>query len=615
MKKAKKEEKERLVRESAFSITKQIDINFRNYALYVLENRGIPNFYDGLTNVQRVALMNAPKTFNKTISLVGSCISNGYHHGDCLKYDTIIHLADGSTITIGEWCDNYPDAKLILSSYDTKTGKIVDEIGHSPRIGYVTDEVFEIEMSDGTIETCTGNHPWFTQRGWVTAENLTENDEILNIETIYNQIYGITKRILPEKQAMYDITVDRTACFFVGKSKSLTHNTSLSKAINKMARPFGCGEQLLVGDGFFGTPVNPDASATRYTSVKINGCINDVINKYMVLNCKNGEDQWEWLRTEVPIGNLTTIIGLAVGYKSTILPRKMEEIVKFLDGKKACLDPYFKGFTGKISSYNGLKKTWLIEGVQEVNETAKTIQLLELPPLMKYESFIKKLARLAEANIDFSIQNDSSDNVDITLKYKGGETWEDFKDKIDKIIKMIVTETLILVKDSSVIEYADMTDYFTEFRVHRERVRLDKAVYDLGVYNSELEFFKAKLIYLKYMLGKKRADTEIEVFLSQFNSGIKNRLERIMLRELCEESIPKVELLISEMLSTISTEEKTKSELEISLEKLIIETPTFSKQTKNRAVDLFVNDETDEIDGIEVFNTEELEEELLNDEE
>ena len=29
------------------SISRQIDTNFRNYALYVLENRGIPSFYDG----------------------------------------------------------------------------------------------------------------------------------------------------------------------------------------------------------------------------------------------------------------------------------------------------------------------------------------------------------------------------------------------------------------------------------------------------------------------------------------------------------------------------------------------------------------------------------------
>lgn len=446
-----------------FGISKQIDINFRNYALYVLEHRGIPNFYDALTNVQRVSMMNAPKSFSKTISLVGSCISNGYHHGDA----------------------------------------------------------------------------------------------------------------------------------------------SLSKAINKMARPFGCGEQLLIGDGFFGSPVNPDASATRYTSVKLNPIINDLMSKYMVLNRKNGEDQWEWLRTEVPIGLLTTIIGLAVGYKSTVLPRKLEEITKFLDGKKANLNPYFKGFSGNISSYNGLKKTWLIEGVKTVDDASKTIRVTELPPLMRYESFIKKLGKYADGNVDFSIQNDSSDNVDVTLKFKNGESWEDFKDKIDKMLKLIVTETLIFVKDGCVIEYADLTDYISEYRVHREMVRLDKSEYDLGVYNHELEYLKAKLEYLKFMLAKKRADAEIETFLTKYPSAIKSRLERIMLRELSAESIVKTDKQILEIQDSIKKEKSTRLSLQASFEKLKLETPIYGTHTQNaRAVDLFMGEDLDEIDGIEVFTSE-----------
>jgi DNA gyrase/topoisomerase IV subunit A len=463
---AKKVVMERNVREAALGISKQIDINFRNYALYVLEHRGIPSFYDALTNVQRVSLVNAPKTYSKTIALVGACISNGYHHGD----------------------------------------------------------------------------------------------------------------------------------------------KSLSGAINKLARPFGCGEQLLMGDGFFGTPVNPEASAARYTSVKINPTINEVINKYSVLNKKNDDDQWEWLRTEVPIGLLTTIVGIAVGYKSTVLPRKMEEMQKFLDGKKASLTPYFKGFAGKISAYNGLKKTWLIEGVNEVEESSRSVRVTALPPLMKYDSFIKKLSRFAESNVDFSIQNDSSDNVDVTLKFKGGCTWDEFKEKVDKMLKILVSETLVFVKDSSVIEYSDIADYLTEFRVHRESVRLEKSTYDLGVYNDELEFLKAKLEYLKFMLAKKRSEGEIDTFLSAYVSKTKSRLERILLRDLSNEVLNKTSDLIKEMINTIAEESKRKVDLEASLEKLQKETPIYSKSTKNtRSIDLFVGEES-EIDGIEVYTGEEDEE-------
>jgi DNA gyrase/topoisomerase IV subunit A len=447
---------ERKVRETKHGVTKQINLNFRNYALYVLEHRGIPSFYDSLTNVQRVSLMNAPKTYNKTMTLVGSCISNGYHHGD----------------------------------------------------------------------------------------------------------------------------------------------KSLSGAINKLARPFSCGEQLLLGDGYFGTPVNPDASAPRYTSVKINPVVSNILNDHMVLNKKNDDDQWEWLRTEVPVGLLTMIVGIAVGYKSTVLPRKLEEIEKFLDGKRASLKPYFKNFTGKVSQHH-TKKSWLIEGVHTIDEKEKEIHITELPPLMKYDSFIRKLSKYAEGDVEFTLQNDSSDNVDIYLKYKKGTSWEDFKARIEKMNKMIVTEGLVFVKDSSVVEYSCIADYLSEFRVHRESVRLEQSRYDLDVHSNELEFLKAKLAYLKFMLAKKRKSDEIETFLSSYTSKIKTRLERILLKDLSQEIVKKTESLIKETEKTIKENKKKIQDLEKSLEKLIKETPIYSKTVKTSSADLFGEDE--EIDGIEVF--------------
>jgi hypothetical protein len=232
---------------------------------------------------------------------------------------------------------------------------------------------------------------------------------------------------------------------------------------------------------------------------------------------------------------------------------------------------------------------------------------------MKYDSFIKKLSRFSESNIDFSIQNDSSDNVDITLRLKNGTTWHDFKERVQKMVKMIVTETLVFVKDSSVIEYSDIADFLTEYTVHREAVRLEKSVYDLGVYNDELDFLKAKLEYLKFMLAKKRNDVEIETFLSAFVSRTKTRLERILLKDLSDEVLKKTAALIQEMIKTIATEEATKASLEKSLEKLKLETPVYSKSTKNsRSVDLFMGEES-EMDGIEVFTGEDEEEIEEND--
>jgi len=164
------------------SITQQINSGYRKYALYVIQSRGIPNFYDCLTPVQRIILEKAPVTFHKTIGVVGDVFSSGrYHHGDCFFYDTLINLADGTQISIGEWTEKYPDIKLFVYCVDENNKKTI-AMGYSPRIGQITDEMFEIELENGEIFKCTKNHPFLTERGWVKAEDLLDSDELINIE-------------------------------------------------------------------------------------------------------------------------------------------------------------------------------------------------------------------------------------------------------------------------------------------------------------------------------------------------------------------------------------------------------------------------------------------------
>lgn len=163
------------------NISDQINHQYRTYALYVLQSRGIPNFYDALTPVQRLILENSPSKFNKTIGLVGEVIKTGlYHHGDCFLYDTKINLADGTQVSIGDWAEKFPDIKLFVYCVDENGEKTIS-LGHSPRVGQITDEMFEIELENGEIFKCTKNHPFLTNRGWIKAEDLLGSDEIVSI--------------------------------------------------------------------------------------------------------------------------------------------------------------------------------------------------------------------------------------------------------------------------------------------------------------------------------------------------------------------------------------------------------------------------------------------------
>ena len=176
----KPKRKERIVR---LPISKFVDTKYRDFAIYSLEQRGIPNFYDALTPVQRFILKSSPASFQKTLTLVGRVIQAGYHHGDCLAYDTKLNLADGSQITIGKWFEEYPGAVLLIKCIDeSENNKETVGIAHSPRIGQKTEEFIEIELENGEIIKCTENHPFLVNNEWKLAKDLKENDDIHTVD-------------------------------------------------------------------------------------------------------------------------------------------------------------------------------------------------------------------------------------------------------------------------------------------------------------------------------------------------------------------------------------------------------------------------------------------------
>lgn len=439
-------------------ISKQIDINFRNYALYVLERRGIPAWEDGLTSVQRLILLNAPDKFNKTLSLVGDCIKDGYHHGD----------------------------------------------------------------------------------------------------------------------------------------------SSLSGAIQKLARPFACSDQLMLGDGFFGSPVKPEAAAPRYTQVKINPKYRDIIKENAFLNERDEEGAWKPLHVNIPIGLATTVVGIAVGYKSTILPRKLEDIVKYQEGKIKQVKPYFVDFTGKIERFKGMDKTWLITGDVEINDKTFNINIKDLPPLMKFDAFCSKIEKICEQfNNKAKVYNNPSTKADMRIVFNGiGSEWIQFKDAVEKATKMLVTECPVFVKDGNVLVYDRLEDYFDDLKYRQKEIEVKRCRHFLSVDESELEYNKAKKKYLEFMIAKKRTEKEVEDFLKKFEQKIAARLDGILLKRLNENEIKRVEELIDKLTKEIKDYKASLKELEKEFSKM--EDTAKKRGVSNKAVkDLFEDIEI--VDGIEVF--------------
>jgi DNA gyrase/topoisomerase IV subunit A len=455
---------------SHINISDQINRQYRTYALYVLQSRGIPNFYDGLTPVQRLILENSPSRFNKTIGLVGEVIKTGlYHHGD----------------------------------------------------------------------------------------------------------------------------------------------SSLAGAISKLARPFGCSYGVLEGDGFFGSPVNPSPSAPRYTSVRINQRIKDIISKNSDLNIKNEEGGHDWIHVEFPVGLLTHVVGIAVGYRSNILPRKMEDVLEYLQGSPKLLKPYFKDFSGKITRWMNEESSWLIESGFEVDKNKKLIRIFDLPPVMRYDSFINKLDdKLDRMGHDYRIENRSQSKCDLIVSFRGmsPEIFEETVSSVSKLTKIIVKEDVIFVKDGNVMDFPSVKDYLDHFKAHLELVKLKRIIKDEQDFSRELAFLEAKLKFLNFMIAKKRNNNEIVDFVSQFENWISIRLQKIEIVKLSvehikqtEEDIKEIKKKIAQLKKDIKEQEKNYKQVCKNLEKI-----SKTKQTKI-SNSLF---EESQINGIEIFQVEEEEEKI-----
>jgi len=455
---------------SNINISDQINRQYRTYALYVLQSRGIPNFYDGLTPVQRLVLENSPSKFNKTIGLVGEVIKTGlYHHGD----------------------------------------------------------------------------------------------------------------------------------------------SSLAGAISKLARPFGCSYGVLEGDGFFGSPVNPSPSAPRYTSVRINQKIKDIISKNSDLNIKNEEGGHNWIHVEFPVGLLTHVVGIAVGYRSNILPRKMEDVLEYLQGSPKLLKPYFKDFSGKITKWMNEESSWLIESGFDVDKNKKLIRIFDLPPVMRYDSFINKLDdKLDRMGHDYRIENRSQSKCDLIVSFKGMsiETFEETVLTVSRLTKIIVKEDIIFVKDGNVMDFPSIKDYLDHFKAHLELVKLKRIIKDEHDFSKELAFLEAKLMFLNFMIAKKRNNNEIVDFISQFENWISLKLQKIEIIKLSlehikqtEENIKEIKKRIIQLKKDIKEQEKNYKNVCKNLEKI-----SKTKQTKI-SNSLF---EESQINGIEIFQIEEEEEKI-----
>lgn len=337
-------------------------------------------------------------------------------------------------------------------------------------------------------------------------------------------------------------------------------DASINDAITLVTRTYQNSMNLLEGDGFFGNMLTPEASSPRYTSVRINPKTYDAIYEYSTLNRKDDEGAWDPLKLEIPLGICTKTLGMGPGFKADMLPRKLEHVEEYLNGTRKKLKPYFMNFTGKIRKNPESDKTssWIIEPDITINDAMKVIHIKDIPPVLKYTSFVVKLNKILE-NHKCKIVNNTKSNIDIKLGFNKNISLETFRSVADEVVKTATakfTELVTMIKDNAVLQYDTIENYLDDYKNYREFLHLEWYEYHLTRNQSELEFLKAKKEYLEYMVAKKRTHVEIDNFLKKYEQHIYNRLDVIRLRFLNNDVIKSTIKAISDMEKQIKSDIK-----------------------------------------------------------
>lgn len=251
-------------------------------------------------------------------------------------------------------------------------------------------------------------------------------------------------------------------------------DASAADTLSLMAATYCNNVPFLQGIGAFGTKVGPtEWGAPRYTYLKKNAVTEALIYPdYDIIPLKENYDgsvlEPKNFLPLVPLVLLNGISGIAVGWSTEILPRRLEDLIdaciKVLDNKKFDrLVPIYDYLDCSTRNIGG--NAWEFTGKVKID--GSTVWILELPPSMTLEKF---KARLNQMEDDDQIQtyiDRSTKEIKIEVRFKRGTIsgWTEEK-AIDFFkLKSKTTERLVVLDwdGDSIKQYEDAETLVKDF--------------------------------------------------------------------------------------------------------------------------------------------------------
>ncbi len=311
----------------------------------------------------------------------------------------------------------------------------------------------------------------------------TYNSEYLNNERKEYSIYVLETRAIPAitdglkagaRRLLWTARDGKKykSATLAGATIPLHPHAPPESALNTLAGPYVNNIPLLDGGGeAFGTRLDPTAyGASRYTSVKLSKFTHDVVFKDIELiemkdNYDNTLKEPVHFIPLVPVCLVNPSEGVAVGFASILLPRKLDDIIddqiNFLSGKKIKDKiPFLSNFNGQQPEW--INEKWMFKGNVELE--GRTAHIKDIPYGITHQTYLNTLNKLKEQNIIKSYIDDSQKTVDITVKLTSPE-----KDVLNKL-KLVcnITENMnVLDFDHKKVRSTNYSTIIADFSTWR----------------------------------------------------------------------------------------------------------------------------------------------------
>lgn len=371
-----------------------------------------------------------------------------------------------------------------------------------------------------------------TLLGYNSSDYINQSSLEYSISTLDRAIPGIDGLKNSQRKAIFtlskisgEIKTVSAAGRMISDNIYLHGDASAAGTLQQLASPVANNYPLIGKRGGFGTQANPTPASPRYTYVKRDRSTEELVLRDMeVVPMQENYDGTTYEPKHfLPIIPLSLFgsDGMSVGYKSLILPHKIEDIIdnciRAIDNKPLVdMTPYYVsvGASERVETYGEGKYQFF--GRAEVVD-ASTVRILGLPPRMKLESFIEKLIAMEEKGEIRDYDDDSTKTVNITVKLPRGTSgkWDE-EDIIEYfgLSTKISQNIVVLGENGRVTPYENAKDLISEFVKFRFK-------YYIKRYEKKLDDAAAEVRYK--ILVKECFDNDI---MSKIK-GFTNRSEMV----------------------------------------------------------------------------------------